>query len=232
MTAATPPASDADTTRPVVLLDVDGVINWYDPIPPLLRTIHDLGPSPVPDDLVDYSPVNGYAMRITEETVTIVRNLVGVAEVWWCSTWRDDANRHISPLLGIPDDLPVIDDHTHRRDAEWKIRQVEKHLARWRSQGRQVFWIEDFAAAYPRAFDLDGVTQIDTTIWGRLRWADLPVALLELMPDCPPDVLAARRHLEAERERAARRQEEYLRQMRAQYGDDPATWLLDIDFDF
>lgn len=220
-------------SKPIVLLDVDGVINWFDSMPPLLLALHGLDPMPPPDDLVDHSPVNGYTMRISEESAAVVRALVEVAEVWWCSTWRHDANRFVAPLLGIRDDLPVIDDHTYRRDAEWKIRQVEKHLGRWRTEGRQVFWIEDFSAAYSRPFQLDGVTQIDTTPWGRLRWDDLPAALLELMSACPPDVLAVRRDLEAERDRADREQAAYLQQMRVLYGEDPRDWpLVDIDVDF
>ena len=76
--------------------------------------------------------------------------------------------------LGI-DKLPVVDDGTRSVGLDWKVRTATPLVARARSQGRQVYWIEDFHGAYPQ-FD-HSVTYIDTGAERILKWPDLPANL-------------------------------------------------------
>lgn len=82
--------------RPVLAVDVDGVLN-------ALST----GPRP-PDGWRD-ATVKGFRIRHNPDHG---RQLLAVAagtgaELAWCTTWEDDANEHIAPLVGLPR-LPVV----------------------------------------------------------------------------------------------------------------------------
>ncbi|WP_043626171.1 HAD domain-containing protein [Nonomuraea candida] len=86
-----------DDLRPLILLDVDGVLNPW----------HRQGPSWLSVDAVCdgvtypvlLNPEHGpMLLRLARETG---------AELVWATTWQDDANRAIGPLIGLPE-LPVI----------------------------------------------------------------------------------------------------------------------------
>jgi HAD domain in Swiss Army Knife RNA repair proteins len=81
--------------RPVLLLDVDGVLNPYGtPQCPPGFTEHDLFPGEEP---VRLCPTHG-------EWITELRQ---VFDVVWATSWNDEANRLLAPLLRIGV-LPVV----------------------------------------------------------------------------------------------------------------------------
>jgi hypothetical protein len=109
--------------RPLLLLDVDGVLNIYGaPVPPSGFTDHDLFPS-------DDEPVRlnlGHGAWLAE-ALTVV-------DIAWASAWNEEANRLLAPLLRIPplpvvtmpappfqpgDKVPLIDAYAARRPAAW-----------------------------------------------------------------------------------------------------------------
>ena len=90
--------------RPLLLLDVDGPLNPY--AAPWFR---------------ERLPVGGYEMRLltlsTGRSYWValnaghgerLRRLAERYDLAWASTWQEDANRLIAPLLGLPGDLPVV----------------------------------------------------------------------------------------------------------------------------
>ena len=180
--------------RPVVLLDVDGVINHLRPGSPSIS---------VARDITDHSPVNGFNMRISSESAEVVRGLVTGCEVWWCTTWRSEANEFVAPLVGISE-LSVIDDGSASRLRDWKYAAVARQLPSWRREGRPVYWIEDFGAIYAAIAQAASLIAIDTTLGGRLRWVDLDLRLAE-MAGCPPGPLETVRLQEKARADARRR---------------------------
>jgi hypothetical protein len=87
---------------PLLLLDVDGVLNPYAaPACPPGYTEHDLFPGEDP-------------VRVCAGHGPWLRELAARFELVWATAWCDEANRLLAPLLRIPE-LPVIRaDAAHR----------------------------------------------------------------------------------------------------------------------
>lgn len=88
----------ADDLRPLILLDVDGVLNpWHKQGPRWLsvKAVCDGATFPVV-----LNPEHGpMLLQLAAETG---------AELVWATTWEHHANREIGPLIGLPE-LPVIE---------------------------------------------------------------------------------------------------------------------------
>ncbi len=73
-------------------------------------------------------------------------------ELVWATTWMDDANQSVGPLLGLPT-LPVMtwpdsdDDQDERIGLHWKTRPLVDRAA-----GRPFIWIDDEIGAADRAW--------------------------------------------------------------------------------
>ena len=160
---------DGDTTRPLVLLDIDGVLHDRSA---LLEVRSSDDPQEVADRLdVTVITSHGHRLAFPHYMPELVQHLAGAAQLWWCTTWRQRANDEIREHLGI-DRLPVVDDGTRSVGLEWKVRTVTPLIAGAVADGRKVYWIEDFHGTYP---ELENeVTYVDTGAAGILRWSDLP----------------------------------------------------------
>src|SRR5690606_12357856 len=91
---------------PVVLLDVDGTVNAV------------AIPKPHGARWPEFRS-HGYRVRTPDYMPRLVQKIAGVAEVHWCSTWRDWANDKIADHLGVGP-FPVVDDGSDDRGADWK----------------------------------------------------------------------------------------------------------------
>ncbi len=138
------------TTRPLVLLDVDGVINDLGSLYGQPRPWH-----------IHQVPANGFVLHVPDYMPALIRDLVAKAEVWWCTTWRDRANNELAGFLEI-ERLPVIDDGSHSRSVGWKPAAAHAIAREALDSGREVFWIEDFYGNAPTAAMPGGVVFIDT----------------------------------------------------------------------
>ncbi|MGW4650946.1 HAD domain-containing protein [Kitasatospora sp. NPDC004289] len=78
--------------KPLLFLDVDGVLN---PV------------CPHPDADFDTHTLFGYAVLLSARHGDWLRELAGTYELCWATTWEDHANEHIAPVLGLPQ-LPVV----------------------------------------------------------------------------------------------------------------------------
>lgn len=102
----------AHSPRPVVALDVDGVLNALAPAPGAGGVPHTVT---VPAGALPNSPfLAGGGLRDLTATIHLhpahgewIRRLLERADVWWATTWEGAANTHLAPLLGI-DPLPVL----------------------------------------------------------------------------------------------------------------------------
>lgn len=79
--------------------------------------------------------------------------LAEVFDIVWATTWLEEANRFLSPLLGLPDDLPLVPftaeelankdrPQLGRRNGSWKT----PIIARWLDEnhsGRAWAWVDD-----------------------------------------------------------------------------------------
>ncbi|MFH8384454.1 HAD domain-containing protein [Kitasatospora sp. NPDC018058] len=78
--------------KPLLFLDVDGVLN---PV------------CPHPDAGFDSHTLLGYAVLLAAEHGLWLRELSGTYELVWATTWEEQANTHIAPAIGL-DPLPFV----------------------------------------------------------------------------------------------------------------------------
>lgn len=160
------------TDRPLILLDVDGVINAIGPR---------FGP-------MTSERAGDFTIQLPDYMPALVQHLTTVGEIMWCTAWRHEANKHIAPLLGVSP-LAVVDDGTKTRYTDWKAAAALPFAEAALADGRQVIWIEDFDGFPPYREMPEGTQFIDTTEDGTwaLRPEHLPAFLLEgwERPDLP-----------------------------------------------
>jgi len=130
-----------DDERPILGLDVDGVLNALNQgaTPPGWEFTTVRGNLPI-----CYNPRHG------EQLQKIASD--GGAELVWCTIWEDLANEHIAPLVGLPQ-LPwvTMDESMAAVIAERRIKfsqaipvgAVKARAMAVYAAGRPVCWLED-----------------------------------------------------------------------------------------
>lgn len=136
-------ATPGSNIRPVLLLDVDGVLNAISRVPDeslwpkeLWRRhrVTDLDGNTWP--ILAAQPVLDYLSAVHAQ---------GLAEIRWHTTWRASAKLRLAPVLNLPD-WPVAESVTAlstQRDAAgrwWKIAAAH-HVVH--SEGRRLIWLDD-----------------------------------------------------------------------------------------
>ncbi|WP_329264354.1 HAD domain-containing protein [Streptomyces pseudovenezuelae] len=139
-------SGDGGTGRALLYLDVDGPLNPYAAQPerrPEGYTTHrmkpdgwiaqhpGLPPSAVKPLRVWLNPGHGRALLALSDRYDLV----------WATTWRQEANTFIAPVLGLPA-LPVVDWPTTLTPGPngtfWKTRHLVTH-----ARGRPFAWLDD-----------------------------------------------------------------------------------------
>lgn len=124
--------------KPLLLLDVDGVLNPCDAKPtrrPEGYTTHRLAPKgcdPRKPYRVWLHPGHGAMLLEFVERVGV--------ELAWATTWEHDANTMIGPVIGLPE-LPVIE--WGFTAIMWKFNGVLEY-----AQGRPLAWLDDDFGTY------------------------------------------------------------------------------------
>lgn len=111
---------DQTVTKPLLLLTVDGPINPYqlDSRSPgddsYAYTRHLLRPRGAGCQI---------SVLISEQMGADLADLASRFDIVWVSPWHDEANRLLSPLLGLPSDLPVLvwPRYADARKGSWKM---------------------------------------------------------------------------------------------------------------
>jgi len=111
--------------RPVLLLDVDGVLVVYLPV------LNDAGATYLED-----GEVWGYETQLNLEAAPLIAELAERFDLAWNTRWGESANRALSPALGIGQ-LPVLD----LGDRECRFTKVP--AVRAFAGTRAVAWIDD-----------------------------------------------------------------------------------------
>jgi len=143
--------------RPLLLLDVDGVLNpWLMSELPDGYQLHRIG-------MFDVILASWHGPAILELCEEANLDLV------WATTWEEDANREIAPRVGLPDDLRWIPFPMDDDDPLVESRKLPA-VRRW-VQDRPCVWIDD---------DLWG----DAWAWAAQRSGDgIPTLLVQPHPD-------------------------------------------------
>jgi hypothetical protein len=117
--------------KPVLFLDVDGVLNAF-----LC--------SPWADACATEVELDGSCYQIRTSRLLGEALLDLDADIHWLTTWKHDANELISPLVGFPEDLPVVEwtyganDWRSLDGKGWAVRQwVAEH------PGHPYIWVDD-----------------------------------------------------------------------------------------
>ncbi|MDH6576106.1 HAD domain-containing protein [Kitasatospora sp. MAP5-34] len=120
--------------KPLLFLDIDGVLNPVDPCPESDFDVHTL---------------LGFRVLLSGRHGDWARELAEVYELCWATTWEDDANTRIAPLLGLPP-LPVVRFAGYRpQPGDPRIPLVELFAAaKWapllrHADGRPFAWLDD-----------------------------------------------------------------------------------------
>lgn len=142
----------SESLRPLVLLDVDGVINDLASVVGRRR----------PWETTVVSS-HGYEVHIPDFMPELIQRIAAIADVYWLTTWRERANNEIATHLGVGP-FPVIDDGTRDGFPFWKPKAAQDLARQALDQGRRVIWFEDFGGEFPVAEMPDGTEFVDTLL--------------------------------------------------------------------
>jgi hypothetical protein len=115
-------------TRPLLLIDVDGVISLFGfnhHAPPAGR----------------YQLVDGITHFLSETAGGYLRRLGQEFELAWCTGWEEKANDYLPLALGLDGPLPhvVFDPSERPTRAHWKLGGIDRHV----DPTRPLAWVDD-----------------------------------------------------------------------------------------
>jgi HAD domain in Swiss Army Knife RNA repair proteins len=128
MSKAREPNSFVRPSRPLLLVDVDGVISLFG--------FDHRSPPPGRYQLVD-----GITHFLSVSAGDYLRRLAEAFELAWCTGWEEKANEYLPLALGLAGPLPhvVFDPSERPAQAHWKLGAIDRHV----DPTRPVAWIDD-----------------------------------------------------------------------------------------
>lgn len=116
--------------RPLLLLDVDGPLN-----PHRAKTVP---PGYQPHEITEGAKT--WRVLLNQHHGVELNALADTFDLAWATSWEHGANRLLSPLLGLPNDLPVIiwPSREPVRRGSWKT----PYVANWVGD-RPFVWVDD-----------------------------------------------------------------------------------------
>jgi hypothetical protein len=124
----------ASDDRPVLAVDIDGVISLFGFDQPIEPGRANPGEAPGEFHLID-----GMLHCIALDTGPRLNRLAESYELVWASGWEDRANDHLPAILGVPT-LPYLtfDGRARFGTAHWKLDALEEY-----GGSRPLAWIDD-----------------------------------------------------------------------------------------
>jgi len=121
------PAARMSDRKPLLLVDIDGVLNPFVP-----------EGEPLPSGYVRHT-VAGQRVLLRLDHGMWLRALAARFELVWVSTWEAEANTLVGPLIGAPPDLPYIRFSERTADGwTWKLPAVRRFAG-----DRPLAWLDD-----------------------------------------------------------------------------------------
>jgi HAD domain in Swiss Army Knife RNA repair proteins len=162
MEAKEPVGAAEERPRPLLMVDIDGVISLFGG-PALAGTRGDR-----PSIAGSFHSIDGMLHFLSADAAAHLLALSGLYDLVWASGWEERANEHLPHLLGMPPGLPFL---RFSRDvggqsapkAHWKLDEIDAYAG-----GRPLAWIDD--ALTPACHE-----------WAQARGT--PTLLVETEPD-------------------------------------------------
>jgi hypothetical protein len=124
----------ADDHRPILAVDIDGVISLFGFDQPIEPGRPDPDKAPGEFHLID-----GMLHCIALETGPRLNRLAGSYELIWASGWEDRANDHLPNILGVPElHYLTFDGRARFGTAHWKLDALDEYAG-----SRPLAWIDD-----------------------------------------------------------------------------------------
>jgi hypothetical protein len=116
------------TVRPLLLIDVDGVISLFGfdhRSPPAGR----------------YQLIDGITHFLSVRAGEHLRTLSQTFDLAWCTGWEEKANEYLPRALGLDGPLPhvVFDPSERPAQAHWKLGAIDRHV----EDSRPLAWVDD-----------------------------------------------------------------------------------------
>ena len=118
----------AQAIRPILLIDIDGVISLF-------------GFDPASPPAGHFALVDGIAHYLSATAGPHLLELSDDFELTWCSGWEEKANDYLPLALGLPGRLPLISFDRFERPpaAHWKLAGIDAHAG----STTPLAWIDD-----------------------------------------------------------------------------------------
>jgi hypothetical protein len=125
--------------RPLLMMDIDGVISLFGAWP--------RGGWETPEELARERAVEGCLHSIdgiphflSSTAAAHLLELVSVYDLVWASGWEERANEHLPRLLGLPPELPFLrfERSVGRANAHWKLDAIDAYAGE-----RALAWVDD-----------------------------------------------------------------------------------------
>ena len=115
-------------SKPLLLVDVDGVISLYGFEPDKARECK-------------FEWVDGIAHFLSLSAGQHLRQLAETFELAWCSGWEEKANEYLPAALDLPTSLPYVQFEPVARlvDAHWKLAGIDSFAG----MERPLAWVDD-----------------------------------------------------------------------------------------
>ncbi len=124
---AAPDIATTDASRPLLLVDIDGVISLF-------------GGSLAEKD-GSFHSIDGMFHFLSAAAAAHLLELAGEFELAWCSGWEEKADEHLPHLLGLPRGVPHLrfERSVGRSNAHWKLAAIDAYAG----PARALAWIDD-----------------------------------------------------------------------------------------
>jgi hypothetical protein len=126
------PQPEPAARRPLLLVDIDGVISLFG------GTVSSR--SPFAGRAGSFHSIDGMPHFLSSTAAAHLLDLQRDFELAWCSGWEEKANEHLPHLLGLPPALPFLrfERSVGRANAHWKLDAIDEFAG-----VRALAWIDD-----------------------------------------------------------------------------------------
>jgi len=123
--------------KPLLLVDIDGVISLFGSPPPWLAQTQDQPPEG------SLHTIEGIPHFLSRTAAAHLQELSAQFELVWASGWEERADEHLPHLLGLPSGLPHLRlegraGAVRSRNAHWKLDAIDAY-----ARARELAWIDD-----------------------------------------------------------------------------------------